>query len=42
MAVSELVCPRTLLMNPWDVYICSQMKPTMASDRTTGMKNALW
>ena len=29
-------------MNPCDVYICSQMNPTTASDRTTGMKNALW
>ena len=34
--------PRTLLMNPCDVYSCSQMNPTMASDRTTGRKNALW
>ena len=29
-------------MNPCEVYICSQMNPTTASDSTTGMKKALW
>ena len=42
MAVSGLVRPRTLLMKPCDVYWSCQMNPTIASDRTTGMKNALW
>ena len=42
ITLSWRVVPRIELITPSLSYIWVQMKPTTASDRTTGMKNALW